>query len=271
MGTPRQEHSAVRLLDGRVLVVGGGDGDQNDLTAELYDPDSGTWSATGSMVKPHARGFRATLLRDGKVLVGEDVEPETDPSTSGILGAEVYDPATGTWTVTGKMVSVVREGLPTLLRDGRVLVVHPGIAGLRGSAELYDPDTGTWTATGSPTTPGLGAGAAVLLPDGKVLVPGGGIYPKMLDAAEVYDPSTGSWTVIASMNGQRDELTATLLRDGTVLVAGPSASFPWSSAELYDPVSGSWTVTGNMVSPEAPARSATLLPDGRVLMTGGPT
>ncbi len=180
----------------------------------------------------------------------------------------MYDPATGTWTVTGKMVSVVREGIPTLLRDGRVLVVHPGIAGLRGSAELYDPDTGTWTATGSMTTPGLGAGAAVLLPDGKVLVPGGGIYPRMLDAAEIYDPSTGAWTVIASMNGERDELTATLLQDGTVLVAGPSASFPWSSAELYDPVSSSWTVTGNMVWPEAPARSATLLLDGRVLMTG---
>ena len=54
------------------------DGDENDVTAELYDPESGTWSATGSMLKPHACGFRATLLRDGRVLVGEDDEPETD-------------------------------------------------------------------------------------------------------------------------------------------------------------------------------------------------
>ena len=60
-------------------MVGGANGDQNDLTAEVYDPSTGTWSATGSMVKPHARGFAATLLRDGKVLVGEDVEPGTDP------------------------------------------------------------------------------------------------------------------------------------------------------------------------------------------------
>ena len=264
MGTPRSEHSAVRLLDGRVLVVGGGEGDQNDLAAELYDPNTGTWSPTGSMIKPHARGFRATLLRDGKVLVGEDVEPGTDPSASGILGAEVYDPATGTWTMTGKMVTVAREGIPVLLRDGKVLVVHPG------SAELYDPDTGTWTATGKMNTPGLGAGAAVLLPDGKVLVPGGNTDLGMLDTAELYDPETGSWTVIASMNAPRDEVTATLLDDGTVLVAGPASSdtFPPTSAELYDPASGTWTVTGDMARPEGSYGSATLLLDGTVLVTG---
>jgi hypothetical protein len=215
------------------------------------------------MVKPHANGFPATLLRDGKVLVGEDVEPGTDPSVSGILGAEVYDPVSGTWTVTGKMVSVVREGIPTLLRDGRVLVVH------RDNAELYDPDSRTWTATGKMITPGLGAGAAVLLPDGNVLVPGGGIYPKMLDAAELYDPDTGEWTVIASMNAPRDEVTATLLVDGTVLVAGPASSdtFPPTSAELYDPASGTWTVTGDMARPKAPYQRATLLRDGTVLVT----
>ncbi len=283
MVRPRSGHTAVRLLDGRVLVVGGGETEETDVTAELYDPNSGTWSATGSMLKPHARGFPATLLPDGKVLVGEDVEPGTDPSASGIMGAEVYDPASGTWTATGKMITVVREGIPTLLRDGRVLVVHPG------SAELYDPDTGTWTATGKMITPGLGAGAAVLLPDGKVLVPGGGIYPQMFAAAELFDPDTGSWIALANMNAPRDEVTATLLPDGTVLVAGPSASnssestsdkpgtsFPPTSrelydptsAELYDPASGSWTITGDMVRPDGPYRSAILLLDGTVLVIG---
>jgi len=93
MGTPRSGHTAVRLLDGRVLVVGGADGDAT--SAELYDPDSGTWSATGSMIKTWSGGeFAATLLRDGRVLVG-DVE-----------GAEVYDPEDGTWTVTGKMALI---------------------------------------------------------------------------------------------------------------------------------------------------------------------
>ena len=67
MRTPRSGHTAVRLLDGRVLVVGGANGDANDTSAELYDAESGTWSATRNMLKPHA-GFRATLLRDGRVL-----------------------------------------------------------------------------------------------------------------------------------------------------------------------------------------------------------
>ena len=82
MGTPRSGHTAVRLLDGRVLVVGGANHDEeNDTSAEVYDPDSGTWSATGNMVRPRGGfAFAATLLRDGKVLVGDG------------QGAEVYDP-----------------------------------------------------------------------------------------------------------------------------------------------------------------------------------
>ena len=89
MGTRRLDNTAVRLLDGRVLVVGGAD---DDTSAELYDPATGTWSSTGSMIKP-PEGFKATLLLDGRVLVG-DVE-----------GAEVYDPDSGTWTATGSMVA----------------------------------------------------------------------------------------------------------------------------------------------------------------------
>ena len=159
----------------------------------------------------------------------------------------MYDPASGTWTATGEMIS--REDFDccetaTLLRDGRVLVTG------REGAQLFDPDTMTWTATGKPITRGLGAGAAVLLPDGKVLVAGGGIYPQMLRSAELYDPDTGSWTATGDMNAAHDGPdTATLLRDGTVLVTGRSTSASSSrSAELYDPASGTWTVTGDMIS-----------------------
>ena len=143
MGTPRSGHTAVRLLDGRVLVVGGANHDEeNDTSAEVYDPDSGTWSATGNMVRPRGGfAFAATLLRDGKVLVGDG------------QGAEVYDPEVGTWTVTGPMAVMDPDGTShwgsaTLLRDGRALVVHDG-----GSSEVYDPDSGTWTATGPLTPP----------------------------------------------------------------------------------------------------------------------
>ena len=149
MGTPRSGHTAVRLLDGRVLVAGGGRR-ENDTSAELYDPDTGTWSATGSMLKP-PRGFPATLLRDGTVLVGDVDDPDADDPIS---GAEVYDPATGTWTATGKMV---KDGLRT---SRHVAARRQGARdGSRAAPELYDPDTGTWTATGKMIDPASAASA----------------------------------------------------------------------------------------------------------------
>ena len=99
MTTPRANHTAVRLLDGRVLVVAGNSGTGDDLTsAELYDPDSGTWSATGSMLKPQG-GFPPTLLLDGKVLVG-DVDDRRRATWRGGVR-----PESGTWSATGKMDS----------------------------------------------------------------------------------------------------------------------------------------------------------------------
>ena len=142
----------------------------------LYDPESGTWSPTGNMLKPYG-GFAATLLHDGRVLVGDkDDDPSgNDPN----IGAEVYDPDSGTWTATGRMVFRKECCLtPTLLGDGRVLVMG------REGNQLFDPDHGTWAATGKMITRGLGGGEAVLLPDGKVLVPGGIIYPRMFESAE---------------------------------------------------------------------------------------
>ena len=136
---PRRITRAVRLQDGRVLVVGGHSGPSGyaqDLTsAELYDPATGTWSATGSISKPLVA---ATLLRDGKVLV---LVGDVD---GGPRSAEVYDPASGTWTATGPMDPGAEEsdGKFTVLRDGRVL-----LAG-RDGAQVYDPASGTWTATG---------------------------------------------------------------------------------------------------------------------------
>ena len=127
MGTPRLEHLAVTLLDGRVLVVGGAYDDQDDTSAEVYDPATGSWSATGSMLKPHTR-FPATVLADGRVLVGD------------ADGAELYDPDSGTWSVTEKMV-IPTSGSATLLLDGTVLV-----AGSGGSARVVYP-CGRFAAT----------------------------------------------------------------------------------------------------------------------------
>jgi deoxycytidylate deaminase len=294
MVTPRSGHAAVRLFDGRVLVVGGGNSDENDTSAELYDPDSGTWSAAGNMIRRRS-GFPPTVLRDGSVLVGDDDGDERqgselfDPvsgtwsatgkpvnrrgSTATLLRdgkvlvigyddtGELYDPVSGTWSATGKPVNR-RGSTATLLRDGKVLVI-----GYDDTGELYDPVSGTWSATGKMTTP-RHSHTALLLPDGKVLVAGGhapGDEPT--DAAELYDPDTGSWTAIANMHAERDAIEAFVLPNGKALVVGSSRGEPWS-AELYDPAAGTWTARTALAATQVGYQTATVLSDGTVLVVG---
>ena len=136
MGTPRYGHTAVRLLDGRVLVVGGADElSQNDLTAELYDPNSGTWSATGSMVKPHA-WLPATLLRDGRVLVGDVDEPDGRRPGSSAQRCTTRPagpgPPPGRWSTVDRRASI--RHVAARRQGARARFVT--------APELYDPDTG---------------------------------------------------------------------------------------------------------------------------------
>jgi hypothetical protein len=118
--------------------------------------------------------------------------------------------------------------------------------------------------------------ATAVLGDGRVLVAGGeDLSEQPLRSAELYDPLIGEWTRTASMAGERAGHTATLLRDGRVLVAGGShcrrgcSGRPQlASAELYNPASGQWQVTAPMHAHRS-EQSASLLADGRVLVTGG--
>jgi N-acetylneuraminic acid mutarotase len=109
-------------------------------SAELYDPDAASWTATGEMID--ARSGSATLLPDGTVLVaGGDDGTGTDGAYA---SAELYDPAAGAWTATASMNAARIGHTSTLLDDGRVLVA--GGAGADGGdlpTEIYDPDTGS--------------------------------------------------------------------------------------------------------------------------------
>jgi len=265
----RADHTATLLLDGTVLVVGSvyiagppGMGPPSAAT-ELYDPGTGTWTATGSMIEGRL-GHTATRLADGRVLVtGGD-----DDGVSPGLSAELYDPISGTWAATGNMIEPF--GIATLLLDGRVLVAGSGDSG--PSAQLYHPGSGTWTVTGS-MIEARGWRTATLLLDGRVLVTDGGGS----GSAELYDPDSGTWTVTGSMIEARSWHSATLLPDGTVLVVGGMGStgsggdevvFLMASAELYDPDTGTWTATESMIEARHDHK-ATRLADGRVLVTGG--
>jgi Galactose oxidase, central domain/Kelch motif len=265
----RGGQTATLLQDGTVLVVGGGyslgGGDAALLpSAELYDPVSGTWTATADRLR--GEGVTATLLSDGKVLVvGGNYGPQR---------AELYDPISGTWTATGGTLVTNRYyAAATLLSDGRVLVVGGQLARRTrdASAELYDPSSGLWTATGNLGQVGE-EHTATLLPDGTVLVTGcGGLgYQKPTAHAELYDPITGSWTTVRHMlENHGGSCSTTLLADGRVLVAGGSNDTgALASAEVYDPGTRTWTTAGNMVTPRSD-QTATLLPGGQVLVAGG--
>ena len=275
MSTARLGHTATLLQDGRVLVTGG-----SQASAEIYDPAHGTWSTTGSM-----NGIRsyhtATLLLGGQVLV-------TGGSQA---SAEIYDPARGTWSPTTSM-SMARSGhTVTLLQDGRVLVSGgsvswgpPDSITTSTSAEIYDPALGTWSQTG-PMTTQREMHTAILLLDGQVLVSGGYFYSyhesggydgyAQRESAEIYDPVSGTWSETGSMRaGTRYGHMGTLLSDGRVLVSGGYRAYSYplndylASTEIYDPSRGTWSPTAVMSTPRY-GHTATLLPDGRVLVSGG--
>ena len=222
---------------------------------------AGRFSTVGSMTSPR-EGQTATLLSDGLVLIAGG-ENNGHPLSS----AELYDPTVGSFTATGSMLVTRYDATATLLTDGIVLIA--GGQGGGRSAELYDPKTGTFSPTGSMVEARLGQ-TATLLHDGRVLLAGG---PS--DAtAELYDPKTGTFSPTGSMESGREFATATLLDDGRVLIAGGQVPGPTifgsglASAELYDPTTGEFSTTGSMAQPRVGA-CATLLLDGRVLISGG--
>ncbi len=276
----RENHTATLLANGKVLVVGGGyiDFDEHAEffnTAELYDPATEMWSVTGNLNV--ARAFHtAMLLPNGEVLVAGGytlITPVSSPSYT--ESAELYDPATGTWSVTGNLSTDRSSHTATLLPNGKVLVAG-GCCPSLNSAELYDPATRTWSITGNLSTARLGH-TATLLPNGQVLVAGG--YPVSVsspsgtNSAELYDPATGTWSVTGNLSTARFGHTATLLPNGQVLVAGGgnrtgSTENSLNSTELYDPATGIWSSTANLNTARV-AHTATLLPNGKVLVAGG--
>jgi len=290
MQEARFDHNTTALQDGTILVTGGDEKPGasygyyakpllSRTSAELYDPSTGSWSVTGSLVHQHGSGHTATKLRDGNVLVtGGLWEKVSESPRIPSEFAELYDPTSGTWESTGNMTEGRSKHKTFLLENGNVLVIGGS------SSELYDPSKGTWSKAGNLPNDHGGQFSATTLQDGRILVAGGGHSrwvegvevspPTPVDNVDIYDPSTGEWSSASNMYAPELGHTGTLLPDGKVLAVGAL------SAQLYDPASDTWASAGDMSTqrgspmvggPAGAFHTATLMPDGKVIIVGGNT
>jgi hypothetical protein len=214
MTTRRGRPSATVLPNGDVLVAGG-EANENEsvASAEIFHPKTLSFQATASM--HHARvSHTATLLHDGRVLIAGGYAGSVSAS------AEIYDPKTATFSETGTLGTPRCKQTAGLLPDGRVLIA--GGSTSRGwdnnlnTAEIYDPRSGKFTPSAAMNDRRFKLpDEAVQLPSGKLLVAGGS------KEVEIYDPATRKFLVVpGQMDAPWHYITATKLRDGTVLLAG---------------------------------------------------
>ena len=303
------EHQAFLLSDGRVLVPGGSSGIANNnvivptpvASAYIYDLRTSLWS---TIDMPSAPGetppalAQQVQLSDNSVLSlvfaltnVDVVSGENDPEAPEFkVFAHRFDSTSDSW-------GLVAEGGPALLlpvlsplRDGKVLMaggIDPkALEGLDPfsrmpdallSSYILDPETGEWKLVAPGPEPFHSRShSSVLLQDGRVLLVGpvDAGYGDEPGRGHLYDPSTNTWSITGGMNYSRGWSELVLLADGRVLAAGAGEALTkWyepdqPTSEIFDPTTGEWTRTADMRRARGGHR-LTLLPDGRVLASGG--
>ncbi len=219
LGFHRDRHAATLLDNGKVLVAGGYQGCMK-RQAELFNPATNSWSSTGLMNK--ARGdFLMIKLLDGRVLaMGGDDDCVSPRKTA---RAEIYNPATGTWTEVAPMHNARAHFAAVLMSDGRVFVAGgDNDTQQLKAAEIYNPSTNQWTqvpAMANARFHPLGDGA-FLLSTGQVLIAAGDNSPG--GTSEVYSPSTNSWSSPEQLVEDRCGVATAQLLDGRPMVISGS-------------------------------------------------
>lgn len=268
----RVSSATIVLNDGRVLVTGG---QSSMYTAEIFDPATNQWRLTAGSLTQGRYAHRMTKLADGRILLSGGCV--ASGCAQAAATAEVFDPATESFTATGAMSQVRTQHVAVLLKSGKVLIAGGYTTtgtGVSRVAEVWDPKTGIFTKAGQMTAT-RGEHTGTRLVDGRVLVTGGlSDYGAIIGSAELYDPATGKWTATkGAMPYRRYEHSAILLPSGKVLVCGGfsiirDASVALTAGETFDPATGLFTATGAMTQPRVQF-GLTKLKDGRIFAVGG--
>jgi hypothetical protein len=231
--TGRISPSAVRLTDGRVLLVAGSavradaatlTPDQNPFqavaSAELYDPSTKTWSPAGDLSVARSGLALAGLPGGGALAVGGCLSALDRPGFSAMATAEVFNPGTSSWASTRPLPEPRCAPSVVGLLDGRALVIGGIVDQPNGftsspSALLFDSRLGSWASAGSPIASGGlplgGPGGIAPPPVGEVLLRDGRVFVTALQAGptrgrvtttivggQLFNPSTGAWTFATS-------------------------------------------------------------------------
>lgn len=294
MTTGRKGHRAALLRNGKVLVVGGAA--SSSAAMELFDPDTEQFSSAGTCPLSFTEKFAITVLDDGTVLLAGG-----RPITGGSVAhappvckskAALYDPAAGSCTCVVAPGTSLDETTAARLADGRVLVL--GYSWEAFVAEIYDPATRTFSSAGS-TAYLVESAAPTTLANGNVLITGfawrsEGATHYGARVALLFDPTTLTFAELP-VHERRYHHTSTLLKDGRVLIAAGgdenSASYLATTTSVmfdpatqvftpvgwqeYQPVDG-WlqlVFAGSLMQVGRVHHTATLLPNGQVLLVGG--
>lgn len=273
----RMSHTATLLANGKVLVYGGFTGTPS-YGPELYDPATGASAFTTNYNTDDSRlRHSATLLSDGKLMVIGGWLP-SEPYYWAQMSIEIwrrYDPVSGHWEMTpSSYLNTRRDGHASVqLADGRVLA----IGGFRdsnnasdatlSSVESWDPSTWQWSSS-TPMIHARRGHVAYTMGDGRVVVVGGD--ESNSSAAEVLDPASSTWTASGPMQAFRTEgYSTTRLASGkATIIGGVLNGTSTSGAEMFNPDTNAWRRSGSLITPRA-HHTATLLPDGRILVAGG--
>ena len=274
LSAQRLNYVQVQLSDGRVLFAAGSDEDGHPIPrADIYNPANNKIEKTGAMIAPRC-GPTATLLPDNTVLIVGGARCNEDLAPMRLM--EIFDPRAGKFREAGSLIFARYAMSAILLKDGKVLLAqgYDSDRNLVPQADLYNPATGKLEAAGSMVLPRCFA-STTQLSNGAILFAGGARCDDpdrpAIKGAEIYDPAI-KFKRVSDLGLARVCHTATLLKDGKVLIAGGATSMIFGishhTAEIYDPEKATFTPTGDLTKARTCA-SAILRADGNVLIKGG--